>query len=157
MSLTSGASTANDNDFDDFIGAPSINKAIGNNNGPQIIQQPSNSADLEQLSSSGFSSNGQSNGETGKPGAMSNDSIMALFNRPQTSSPAATQSAIGSQSGFGGGYSSGLQGISAGNNTSFNFNMTGGINTSGGIPNNGVAVGGGLAFQQQAAMISKYV
>lgn len=80
--------TSNDNDFDDFVGAPATSNSSTTNGSNNNGQFSSNSNDLEQLGSA-FASSSTAANEKETSGLMSKDSIMALFNKPQ-SGPSST-------------------------------------------------------------------
>jgi len=146
--------TTNDNDFDDFVAAPSKpngTSSNGSNNNGQF-----SSSDLDQLGPA-FGANNVSSNNKDSGGALSKDSIMALFNKPQ-SSVAATPNPLHINSNSTGqafaGFPSNLQ--SQGNQ----FNLNGGGGNVPGIirpiHNTSIPASGGLNFQQQPGMIGNF-
>jgi len=151
--LCIGESTksTNDNDFDDFVRAPvtsNIGNTNGSNNNGQFI---SNSNDLEQLGTA-FGSSNPSTGEKENAGVMSKDSIMALFNKPQSNTTAAAPNVMQiNTNGVGPQAFSSFPSNLQTQNTPFSMNMTGGVGVTGLLPNatsNSVSLGG-INFQQQ--------
>ena len=149
--ISESTKSTNDNDFDDFVRAPvtsNIGNTNGSNNNGQFI---SNSNDLEQLGTA-FGSSNPSTGEKENTGVMSKDSIMALFNKPQSNTTAAAPNVMQiNTNGVGPQAFSSFPSNLQTQNTSFSMNMTGGVGVTGLLPNatsNSVSLGG-INFQQQ--------
>ena len=149
--ISESTKSTNDNDFDDFVRAPvtsNIGNTNGSNNNGQFI---SNSNDLEQLGTA-FGSNNPSTGEKENTGVMSKDSIMALFNKPQSNTTAAAPNVMQiNTNGVGPQAFSSFPSNLQTQNTPFSMNMTGGVGVTGLLPNatsNSVSLGG-INFQQQ--------
>jgi len=149
--------STNDNEFDDFVGAPLKSNASSTNGSNNNGQFSSNSNDLKQLGPA-FGASNQSTSEKENPGVMSKDSIMALFNKPQ-SSFAATPNPINKNSnGVGQQAFTGFPTSLQNQGTSFPINMTGGVGMAGRsptIPNN-IAPVGGINFQQQTPILGSF-
>ena len=151
MLLSDTTKTSNDNDFDDFVAAPTKSNGTSSNGSNNNGQFSSN--DLDQLGPA-FASN-NSTGKKDNGGAMSKDSIMALFNTPKSGMAAPTNplhinSNTSGQHAFTG-FPTNIQSQGA------QFNMNGGNKFGVNQPfqNSSIPATGGLNFQQQPAMLGK--
>ena len=142
---------SNDNDFDDFVAAPSKSNGTssnGSNNNGQF-----STSDLDQLGPAFASNNATSNKDNA--GTMSKDSIMALFNTPK-SGLAAPANQLHMNSNNSGqqaftGFPSNLQS----QGTQFNLNGSAGnkFGMSQPFQNSSIPATGSLNLQQQPTML----
>jgi len=149
--------TTNDNDFDDFVAAPSKSNGSTTNGSNNNGQFSSNSNDLEQLGPS-FASSNATTSEKENTGVMSKDSIMALFNKPQPGPAATPKPMYISSNGVGQqaftGYPPNLQT----QGRPFNMNITGSVPITAGVPSvpSASVPVGGINFQQQAPILGTF-
>ena len=148
--------TSNDNDFDDFVTAPMKSNGTINNGSNNNGQFSSNTNDLDQLGLA-FGSNSSSTSNKENGGSMSKDSIMALFNTPQSGFTAPSNPVHINSNGVGQQAFTGFPPNLQPQGTQFNINPTGGNLPSviRPIQNTSIPAAGGLNFQQQPAMLGK--
>jgi len=144
--------TSNDNDFDDFVAAPTKSNGTSSNGSNNNGQFSSN--DLDQLGPA-FASN-NSTGKKDNGGAMSKDSIMALFNTPKSGMAAPTNplhinSNTSGQQAFTG-FPTNIQSQGA----QFNMNGANKFGVSQPFQNSSIPATGGINFQQQPAMLGNF-
>ena len=156
MFVSETTKSTNDNDFDDFVGAPSKSNTSSNNGSNNNGQFSSNSNDLKQLGPV-FGDNHTSASEKDNVGVMSKDSIMALFNKPQSTSASNPNPNSMSSNGVGQQAFTGFPTSFQTNTTSFPANMSGGVGTAGhnATFTNNTAALGGINFHQQAPVLGK--
>jgi len=146
----------NDNDFDDFVAAPSKSNgstSSGSNNNGQFL---SSSNGLEQLGPV-FGNGSTRANDKDNTGLMSKDSIMALFNKPQSGGAAAHNPMQTSSNGVGSQAFTSFPPNLQAQGGPFNMNSTG-CNIAPSIPsipNTSVPVGG-MNLQQQAPILGSF-